>query len=76
MKIEAGKKYHLRGGLTCEVFEIRLYNSAGNRVTFPVKGHILRTTPTGRVKRDYNIWKLNGQAMAVGEHMHDIIEEV
>ena len=44
---------------------IKLHNSAGREVTFPVKGTIITTLPSGRKRYTYTIWKLDGSAGAI-----------
>lgn len=68
------KKYRTVGGNDVELHEIRLQNSAGGFVTFPVKGSILHVKPSGRIVREYAIWKLDGHSMPTGTTPDDLIE--
>ena len=64
--------YKTRDGRTVEVGDLRPYS----RSSFPISGHILRYTPTGRLKRDWNIWKTNGRYQGYGDHALDLVEKV
>jgi hypothetical protein len=68
MKVSLDKKYRTRDGKSVTLHDVR------GLTTFPVKGSILRTTPSGRTKRDYQIWKLDGRFNAIGESDLDLVE--
>lgn len=60
-RVDLDKEYRTRDGQEVELNNIVMRNSAGDRPTFPVKGAILSTTPTGRVRRRRAIWTLSGR---------------
>ena len=72
--IDPGKQYRTREGKDVEIRGVVKNNSAGNRVTYPVKGSILSETATGRVVRQYAIWTLAGRFMSGKNHKNDLIE--
>lgn len=72
--VDPAKKYRTVGGQDVEISGIVKRNSAGHRVTFPVKGRILSETPTGRIRREHAIWTLAGRFMVGKNHKNDLIE--
>jgi hypothetical protein len=72
--IDPGNAYRTRDGHDVEIRGVVKNNSAGNRVTYPVKGSILHKTSTGRVRREYAIWTLAGRFMSGKNHKNDLIE--
>lgn len=74
MEIKLGREYTTRKGDDVIIHEISPLNSAGFKVTFPVKGTIVRKLKKGnRVKREYNIWRLDGRISIWGEREDDLI---
>lgn len=72
--IDLGKTYRTRDGQEVELTEIVPRNSAGGRVTFPVKGAIISISPTGRRLRKRGIWTLSGRWDAPKAGPKDLIE--
>ena len=68
MNITETGSYVTRDGLRVDINTVEV-----TRYTFPIKGHLITYTPTGRTRRTWGIWKVNGQERAVGEHPTDII---
>jgi hypothetical protein len=70
MKVSLDKKNRTRDGKS-----VTLHDVSG-LTTFPVKGSIHRTTPSGRTKYEYMIWTMNGgyQISAMGDHPLDLVE--
>ena len=67
-----GREYKTRRGDRVVIHEIKPFNDAGGRVTFPVKGTVHWR---GRArKRSFQIWTLDGRASVLRQHRHDIIE--
>jgi len=63
--------YLTRDGTRVTIFEIRPGTS-----TFEAKGSVWKEF-RGKIRpREFNIWKTNGQHMAVGEHRLDIVKKV
>ena len=67
------KTYVTRDGRKVILHEVVLHNSAGEAVTFPVKGTIIETLPSGRRRTTYNIWQMSGRSFVLAEHSQDII---
>jgi len=73
--IDITKKYRTIGG--DEVVDLQYIpkNSAGKKVTYPIKGTIIRKGQTGRwghQKKDYQIWSEDGIVDIVsGKHAED-----
>lgn len=69
MVINKPGEYVTRAGHRVSVIEVK---TDGN-YTFPVKGHVWHRV-RGKMKPvEYQIWKLNGQNVAVGENPKDIV---
>jgi hypothetical protein len=68
MKVSLDKKYQTRDGKKVTLYAIK------GLTTFPVKGALLHTTQSGRTKRDYQIWKIDGRFNAIGESYLDLVE--
>lgn len=67
-----GREYRTRSGDRVVIHEVKPFNSAGGRVTFPVKGTVHWR---GRArKKTYQIWTVDGRASVLRPHRHDIIE--
>jgi|APSaa5957512622_1039677.scaffolds.fasta_scaffold268593_1 hypothetical protein len=74
-QIVLSKQYKTRNGCRVIGLDIKLKNSCGEMVTYPVKGTIiLREKPR---KTEYMIWSINGVVDVVwGNHSeHDLVEE-
>lgn len=56
--IEKGKTYLTRSGKKVIIHDIKLTNSAGNKVTYPVKGIIIDKEKPYRTR--YCIWSIDG----------------
>jgi hypothetical protein len=69
-RIAPDKTYKTRSGHKVIGIDLKLYNSAGREVTFPIKGSIIRK---GRQPR-YNIWTLNGLSHLNKVSPDDLIE--
>ena len=66
-RIDPSKTYRTRNGRKVFNIEIKLYNSCGNEVTFPVKGSI----DMGKnCQPAYGIWTLDGRASVLPDSMH------
>ena len=63
--------YLTRDGTRVTIFEIRPGTS-----TFEAKGSVWKMFRGKLRPRGFNIWKTNGQHMAVGEHRLDIVKKV
>lgn len=74
MIVDLTKRYATRDGREVELYDIVEFNSAGDRVTFPIKGNIITRTPAGRRRTAYTIWKRNGRADIFRESPDDLIE--
>ena len=48
-------------------------NSAGESVTFPLKGSILNRTKSGRIKPEYTIWRIDGRHSVFKETGADLV---
>ncbi len=68
------RKYHTRDGREVVLHEVVTHNSAGEEVTFPIKGTIIETLPSGRKKSAFEIWQMNGMNMVFGPTPKDIID--
>ncbi len=70
--IDPNKKYTCNGRRVIGL-EIRLHNSNGEEVTYPVKGTVvLREKPR---KTEYRIWTLDGRSNVVwSDTEHDLVE--
>lgn len=62
--------YLTRDGTRVTIFEIRPGTS-----TFEAKGSVWKMFRGKLRPRGFNIWKTNGQHMAVGEHHLDIVKK-
>ena len=74
MTIDLKKKYRTAGGQDVELHDIVKRNSAGRRVTFPVKGAVISVSATGRAVRTRCIWTMAGRYLAGKRHDYDLIE--
>lgn len=74
--IDLKKKYTTRDGREVVLHAIVDYNSAGDFVTFPVKGSIITppVSPGGRSRTTYAIWKRNGRADIFRKTGEDLLE--
>ena len=54
--IDLKKQYKTRNGLKVVLHEIKLKNSCGKNVTYPVKGTIYHSPR----KKEYMIWSIDG----------------
>jgi len=72
------KKYRTRSGLRVELHEIKLKNSCGKNVTYPVKGTIYHNAKKnwGHPQIEYMIWSIDGITDVVfGNDSHlDLVE--
>lgn len=64
LKIIDPSRVYTCGGHLVVNLEIVLHNSAGRKVTYPVKGTVL----IGARRKDYRIWSINGQADVIWGH--------
>ena len=72
MNITSPGIYTARNGRQVIISEV----NCASPFTFPVKGHVLiPNSRTGRIKREWTIWKLDGQHQAVGQHNWDIVAQ-
>lgn len=72
LKITVGETYRTRGGEKATVHGIKLKNSLGALVTFPVKCTIRKNRKYARPR--YQILTLEGKARVIwGDHEDDII---
>jgi hypothetical protein len=72
--IDINKQYKTRSGLEVDLHEIKLTNSIGKPVTYPVKGTIL-TNDKGRWghrKTMFMIWSIDGITDIVWGHNKDL----
>jgi hypothetical protein len=70
--IDLTKKYRTASGKRVILHEIKEKNSAGEVVTFPVKGSIvIKEKP---FKTRYDIWRMDGRHLAVGSSLFDLVE--
>jgi len=65
--ISLDKKYKTRSGLKVQLHNIKIHNSAGREVTYPVKGTIYMPPKQGgvRERKRYFIWSIDGKADVV-----------
>lgn len=71
--IDPSKSY-LCGGCRVENLHIKRLNSAGNEVTYPVKGAVVvRETP---IKLENRIWSIDGRADVVWGRGDNLVEVV
>ena len=63
-KIDINKEYTCNGYPVINL-QIKLYNSAGNLVTYPVKGVVVERTKSGKTSYVYAIWSIHGLANVV-----------
>lgn len=68
--IDLSKKYTTRSGHKVKGLRYKPLNECGNKVTFPIKGSILRP----KREPEYGIWKEDGSYSLFGEHKLDLIE--
>ena len=70
--LQAGKIYHTVNGKTVEIFEVK-----DNGASLNCHGYLHRVLPTGRVKKVWNIWGIDGRSKLVwGWSGLDIIKEL
>ena len=76
MKIDMKKTYRTREGNKVELIRINLEPVSAEQgpATFCVKGTIISKYPSGRTKREYNIWRLDGRYSIFKETPDDLIE--
>ena len=76
MKVQLDKQYQTRGGRPVELHEINLKPVSARQgpATFPVKGTVIWTYPSGRTRREYNIWQLNGRFSVFKTTDYDLVE--
>lgn len=74
MIVDLKRKYRTRNGRAVELHDIVPLNSAGRLVTFPVKGSIIRVTPSGRRVPEYNIWRTDGRMSVFIVTDNDLVE--
>ncbi len=74
MKVEEGKTYQTMAGQRVEYIRIKMKNDAGDTVTFPVKGTIIRSEKPRRT--EFMIWTLDGVIDPVWNqnHMDNLVE--
>jgi hypothetical protein len=72
--INMDKTYTTRDGREVIIHEVKMHNSAGEIVSFPVKGTIIEVLPSGRRRRTFSIWSLEGRARPLHEHDSDIVD--
>jgi hypothetical protein len=73
--INTSKSYVTRNGFKVEINEIVLLNSLNNEVSYPVKATILlKKATTGKIKKVYSIYTLDGQYNLDNPHEYDLIE--
>jgi len=70
MDLTTAKTATLRNGEKVINIHYVKKNSAGQDVTFPIKGSIKRV----HKRLEYKIWKLNGRAEVFGESPYDIVK--
>ncbi len=68
-----GHKYKTWDGRDVSISAITLRNSAGELVTFPVKGEYITTLPSGRKIHTYDIWTLTGHSSVFEQSPLDLI---
>lgn len=56
LTLQVGKKYKTVKGLTVEIFEVK-----DNGATCNCHGYIHRITASGRIKREWNTWAIDGR---------------
>ncbi len=66
------REYRTRSGDRVVLHECVPFNSLGERVTFPIKGTIIKKDRP-RSKR-FNIWTTEGRSRALGQAPDDIID--
>lgn len=72
LQVQAGKSYLTANGMRVDIYEIK-DNGAGA----PCHGYLHRQTPSGRIKKDWNIWCKNGSfKFCWGNSGLDIVSEV
>jgi hypothetical protein len=54
--------YEMASGQQAEIFEIQDHSDNLTVTRFNCKGHKLRRTPTGRIKKDFDTWHQSGYA--------------
>ena len=75
--IDKTKKYMTRNGRPVVIHEVKMTNSNGNIVTFPVKGTIDFSDINGKKKRGskhYCIWTMDGRYDVLKETKLDLVE--
>lgn len=71
MVLAVGKKYKTANGLVVEIFEIK-----DNGATCNCHGYIYRKTPSGRTRKEWNIWAIDGRNKFVwGWSKLDLVSE-
>ena len=68
--IDLSRKYRTRSGHEVTLIERKPFNSAGEAVTFPIKGTINRKPR----RSAYQTWTDDGRASVLAKHPHDLIE--
>lgn len=71
--IDTTRKYTTREGATVTIHDIVPHNSAGERVTFPIKGSV-RKLVNVRYRTHYQIWTSDGRACVLGDHADDLMD--
>jgi len=70
IKLEVGCNYLTRGGTYVEIYEYNPKSSACMR------GYFHKHMPSGRTKRVWSIWCMDGRHQFIGESEYDIIKQV
>lgn len=71
--IDTTRHYTTRKGAKVTIHEIVPRNSAGELVTFPVKGNV-RELVNVRYRNRFQIWTMEGRASVLGDDPDDIID--
>jgi hypothetical protein len=72
MHVDNTHQYRTRSGNAVVIHETVLRNSAGQIVTFPVKGTVIdKANPR---KKHMQIWTLDGRANVLGESKDDVVD--
>ena len=69
--VDSKKTYKTKDGKDVIGLQIKLYNSIGNEVTFPVKGTIIDKKKP--LKLRYQIWTLDGRCDILSPSKDDLI---
>lgn len=68
------RRYTTRSGKEVILHETVPHNSAGQAVTFPIKGSVITLTPKGRRQSRFQIWTPDGRADVLKESPDDLID--